>query len=105
MENMGHEGSEQTASTTPILDSILAELPVPNIRLIQTLSFPVVERAKERLFKKLYAGTLTQSDIEKELKTMPNTGGYEHVSSGLVDLIRMNLPVDYSFDIKRLPAK
>ncbi len=102
---MKPESGEQAASTTPKLDSILSKLPPLSLRHESQIQFGVVEEVKKRLSEKMETNTLTQSDIEQELSSLPDVGGMETAKESIVDFIRMNLPREYNHDIKKLPVE
>jgi len=99
---MGHEGREQAASATPILDKILRELPPPKLEHRLSITLGVAEQAKKRLLKKLEKDELTQTDIEHELSSLPDVGGIDESKIDIVDAIRINLHPHN--DIKKLPV-
>ncbi len=98
MEKEGHQ--EQATLATPMLDGILASLPPLELHHEVFYKFKVVEEAKNRLRKKLEKGTLTQTDIEQELSSLPNVGGVDEHKRQIVEYLRFNVP---SYDIKKLP--
>ena len=102
MENMRHEGREQDALSTPMLDAVLASLPPLELHHELSHNFKVVEEAKDRLGKKLEEGTLTQTDIEQELSSLPNVGGVDEHKRQIVEYLRFNVP---GYDIKKLPER
>lgn len=99
---MGHEGGEQVASVTPIIDSILEKLPPMALKLSLSAMLSVAEQAKNRLLEKLKNGDLTQKDIEQELGNLPDVGGIEDGKVMIVDTIRFNCP---NHNVKELPVE
>ena len=102
---MENERREQAAPATPILDSILAKLPPPSLEHKLQIQFKVAEAARDRLFEKMEAGTLTQRDIENELSSLPAINGIDEEKVRIVHAVRLNLPEEYYYDIKRLPIE
>ena len=101
---MSYENPEKAGSTTPMLDAILAELPPMSLRLILEINLKEAVIVRDRLLEMLEADTLTQSDIERELNSLPKIGGMETAKESIIDSIRMHLPFEYKHDIKNLPA-
>ncbi len=90
--------------STPQLDEILSRLPPPSLKLHLSITFNPVIEAEKRLKKKLSDGALTQSDIENELAQLDDKiGGMVDQKEGLVGYLRMALPFELHYDLKKLP--
>jgi len=96
--------NEKESPNTPTLDAILAKLPAKSLDTRIQINLNIVEEARERLFSKMDAGTLTRMDIENELNDLPAMGGMESAKESLVNSIRMNL-TNYDNDIEDLPVE
>lgn len=104
MKSMRHEGGEQIASSTPILDSILSKLPPPKLELRQFITLNEAEQAQARLLQKFKDGDLTQTDIEQELRDLPDVGGMEDSKIYIIDAIRIHIAHHGVYDIRKLPV-
>lgn len=93
---------ERNDSATPILDSVLAQIPHQQLELTVRMTFKAVTDAKDRLSEKITAGTLTQNDIENELRRLPNLSGIEQGQNELVRFVQWSIP---GSDITTLPTE
>lgn len=95
---MENEKYEQVAPATPLLDSILEELPPSKLELKLRLPIPEIEKARERLSQKMNGGTLTQRDIELELSNLHDKA----TQMELLERFRIDL---HGNDIKTIPVE
>ena len=99
---MDIERRDHAASPTPMLDSLIAQLPPAGVELLVAVELTSVAQARDRLLSKIQAGTLTKKAVEDELSTLPSVGGMEAGKIQLVRFIQTNVPDN---DINKLPVE